>query len=190
MDCPCCSHFKEISMKVIKMAALAATVFVGALAPAQAQNTGLIPVRAKIGVLYPTNSGTRNLTGSTHLGGEVDVALPRLLGGRYMVSAGLFQGSDSGNKLRMIPITIGRYFQPPNPVGSLTGNVYFGAGVGAYLLRGQAGGTSDSKISPGAYASAGYQFPNPYFIEAKYHLTGKVNGLRPGGLAVMVGRHF
>jgi hypothetical protein len=177
-------------MKVMKMVALSATVCVGAMAPAHAQNTGLIPVRAKIGVVYPTNSDTRNLTGSTHLGGEVDVALPRLLGGRYMVSAGLFQGSDSGNKLRMIPVTVGRFFQPPNPVGSLTGNVYAGAGVGAYFLRGQVGATSDSKVTIGGYGTVGYQFPNPYFVEAKYHLVGKVNGLRPGGLAVMVGRHF
>ena len=177
-------------MKAIAVTALAATSLLGAVQNAHAQNTGLIPVRAKLGVVYPTNSGTRTLTGSTHLGGEVDVALPRFLGGRYMVSAGFFQGSDSGNKLRMIPVTLGRYFQPPNPVGSLTGNVYAGAGIGPYFLRGQVGGVSDNKVTIGGFGSVGYQFPNPYFIEAKYHLVGKVNGLRPGGLAVMVGRHF
>ncbi len=96
----------------------------------QAQDTGLIPVRAKLGILYPTDTTTRNATGSVHLGGEVDVALPKLFGGKYFVSAGYLEGSDGGNKLRMIPLTIGRYFQAPNPAKSLTGNVYAGAGTG------------------------------------------------------------
>ena len=157
---------------------------------AQAQDTGLIPVRAKLGILYPTSTTTRNATGSVHLGGEVDVALPKLFGGKYFVTAGYFDGSDSGNKLRMIPVTIGRYFQAPNPAKSLTGNVYAGAGLGAYFVRGQVGGVSDSKTTVGGYGAVGYQFPNPYFIEAKYHIAGKVNGLRPGGVTLMVGRHF
>ncbi len=161
-----------------------------ALQPVQAQSTGLIPVRAKLGAIYPTDGDTRDLAGSTHIGGEVDVALPKLFGGKYLISAGYFQGSDNGNSLRMIPLTIGRYIQPPNPVGALTGNVYFGAGLGAYLVRGKVAGVSESKTTIGGYGSVGYQFPNPYFVEAKYHLVGKVNGLRPGGLAITVGRHF
>ena len=172
------------------VAGVLAGLSLGSVPSAQAQNTGLVPLRAKLGVLYPTNGATRDATGNIHLGGEVDVALPKLFGGKYLISAGYFEGRDNGNKLRMIPLTIGRYIQPPNPVGALTGNVYFGAGVGAYLLRAQAGGVSDSKTTIGGYGSVGYQFPNPYFVEAKYHLVGKVNGLRPGGLAITVGRHF
>lgn len=158
--------------------------------PAHAQDTGLIPVRAKLGLLYPSNSNTRNATGSLHLGGEVDVTIPKFLGGRYIASLGITQGSDNGGRVRMIPVTIGRYFQPPNPAKSVTGNVYFGAGAGLYFLNGKVAGVSDSKTSIGGYGVVGYQLPNPYFVEAKYHLTGKVNGLRAGGLAVMVGRHF
>jgi len=170
--------------------ALALAGWMGMARPARAQDTGLIPVRVKVGALFPSSGGTRDLTGSWHLGAEADVALPHLLGGRYMVSVGYFQGSDSGNKLRMIPVTIGRFIQPPNPAKRLTGNVYGGVGIGPYFVRGTVAGVSDSKVAIGGYASAGYQFPNPYFIEAKYHLVSKVNGLRPGGLAVMVGRHF
>lgn len=166
------------------------SLLLGAASMAEAQDTGLIPVRVKLGGLYPGNGNTRNATGNVHLGGEVDVALPKLFGGKYFLSASYLQGSDNGNKLRMIPLTIGRYFQPPNPAKSLTGNVYAGAGLGAYLLRGQVGATSDSRTTIGGYGSVGYQFPNPYFVEAKYHLTGKVNGLRAGGLSLMVGRHF
>jgi hypothetical protein len=177
-------------MKQLLTVALGAALFSAAALPAGAQDTGLIPVRAKIGALYPTNGNTRDLTGNFHLGGEVDVAIPRFLGGRYIASVGYTQGSEGGNKLRMIPVTIGRYFQPPNPAKGLTGNVYTGLGVGAYFVKGTVGGVSDNKTTLGGYGVVGYQFPNPYFVEAKYHLVGKVNGLRPGGLAVMVGRHF
>ena len=170
--------------------AVTSSLLFGGASMAEAQDTGLIPFRVKLGGMYPTNSNTRNATGNVHLGGEVDMALPRLFGGKYFLSASYLQGSDNGNKLRVIPLTIGRYFQPPNPAKSLTGNVYAGAGLGAYLLRGQVGATSDSKTTIGGYGSVGYQFPNPYFVEAKYHLTGKVNGLRAGGLTLMVGRHF
>jgi hypothetical protein len=186
-------QMKPLSKQRLQTAVAALTVTsvmtVGAVT-AKAQDTGIIPVRVKLGVLYPTDSTTRTATGSVHLGGEVDVALPKLLGGKYIVSAGYFNGSDGGNKLRMIPVTIGRYFQPPNPAKSLTGNVYAGAGIGAYFVRGQVGGVSDSKTTIGGYGSVGYQFPNPFFVEAKYHIAGKVNGLRPGGLTLMVGRHF
>lgn len=159
---------------------------------ASAQDTGLIPLRAKVGVNLTRSSATKNFSGSTGYGAEVDVAIPKFLGiGQTFVSAGYFQNSNNGNKLRMIPVTIGRYFSPPNPVGGLTGNVYFGAGLGPYFLRASgAGGGSTSKTTIGGFATAGYQFPNPYFIEAKYHLVGKVGGLNPSSLVIMGGRHF
>ena len=49
---------------------------------------------------------------------------------------------------------------------------------------------STSKTTIGGFASVGYQFPNPYFIEAKYNLVGKVAGLNPSSLVIMAGRHF
>jgi hypothetical protein len=57
-------------------------------------------------------------------------------------------------------------------VSALTGNVYFGAGLGAYFVKADNGVTSDSSVKPGGFAVAGYQLPNPYFVEAKYHLVG------------------
>ncbi len=45
---------------------------------------------------------------------------------------------------------MGRYFAPPNPASSLTGNVYFGAGLGPYFLRASNGGGSTSKTSQAA----------------------------------------
>lgn len=156
---------------------------------AQAQDTGLVPVRVKLGVNLIRSGTAKNVAGSTGYGAEADVAIPKLFGvTNTFVSAGLFQNS-SGGRIRMIPVTIGRYFSPPNPVSAATGNVYFGAGLGPYFVH-VANGTDTNKTTFGGFASVGYQFPNPYFIEAKYHLVGKVGGLNPSSLVIMAGRHF
>lgn len=138
----------------------------------------------------PQDSDTRRFSGSTQFNIEADLALPNIGLGKYFVSAGYSQGSRNGNKLRVVPVTIGRMFSPINPARSITGNVYFGAGLGPYFLRASNGVASASKTTIGAYGVVGYQLPNPYFVEAKYHLTGKVAGINPSGLAVMVGRRF
>lgn len=161
------------------------------LQPAYAQGTGLIPLRAKVGVTLAQSSATRNFSGRTGLAGEVDVRVPWLGTSNVMFSAGYQQSSRNGRRLRVIPLTLSKTFGPPNPAARVTGNVYAGVGVGAYLLRASGGGVSDSGTKVGGFGMVGYQFPNPYFVEAKYHLIGgKVGGVRANNLAVMVGRHF
>ena len=158
--------------------------------PAAAQGTGIVPVRVKVGLMLPQDSDTKDFAGSRLLNGEVDVSLPNLGAGKYILTAGYAQGSRGGGKLRVIPVTVARVFGPPNPLSGVTGNVYFGLGAGAYFLRASGGGTSESKTRLGGFGLIGYQLPNPYFIEAKYHVAGSVNGISPNGLAIMVGRHF
>ncbi len=158
-------------------------------APANAQSTGVIPVRAKIGILQRTGDA-KALAGGTAFNIEADVAIPNLGQGKYLVSAGYSQSSGNGGKLRMIPVTIGRYFSPPNPLQSATGNVYFGAGLGPYFVRASNGARSENKTTVGGYGVVGYQFPKQFFVEAKYHIVGSVAGVNPGGLALMVGTRF
>ena len=158
-------------------------------APAHAQDTGPIPVRAKIGVLLHSGDA-KDLAGSTAFNIEADVAIPNLGQGKYLVSAGYSQSSSNGGKLRVIPVTIGRYFSPFNPLKSATGNVYFGAGLGPYFVRASDGVRSESKTTIGGYGVVGYQFPRKYFVEAKYHVAGSVAGVNPGGLALMIGTKF
>ena len=157
--------------------------------PAQAQTTGLIPFRAKVGGFFPQGSG-KDFAGSTNFIVEADVSIPTLSAGKLFVSAGYTQGSNNGRKLRVIPITVGRYFSAPNPLAGVTGNVYGGVGAGAYLVRASTPTDSESKATIGGFGVVGYQFPSKLFVEAKYHVAGRVGGARPGGLAVMVGRSF
>lgn len=159
--------------------------------PAAAQINNPLPVRIKLGVLLPQNGTTKRDTGDAHFNAEVDVALPVPGLGGKQVTVGYSQSLESGRKLRVIPVTVSQVFSPPNPAAGLTGNVYFGLGVGAYFLRASGEGASESKTRIGGFGVAGYQFPNAFFVEAKYHLvSGKVAGLSPNGLAFLLGRRF
>lgn len=175
---------------LIPAVAVCATALIPARA-AKAQDTGLLPVRVKVGALLPTESRTKDRAGDIIPAAELDLRIPRLFGtsgGSTFASIGY---QDRGG-LRTIPITISRTFSPKNPLKVVTGAPYFGLGAGVYLLNGDDKfGSSESKTTFGGFAQAGYQFPNPYFIEAKYQLVaGKADGLSPNGLLLFVGRRF
>ncbi len=157
---------------------------------AHAQTTGLVPVRVKIGALLPSQSATRDNAGSLVPAAEVDIRIPRILGADF-VSLGIQTRSNNGGRLRVVPITLSRTFQPGNPLGAITGSPYFGVGAGAYLLNARSSGDSTSKVAPGGFGQVGYQFPNKFFVEAKYQLVaGKAAGLRPNGLLLSIGKAF
>ena len=168
-------------------ATLAAIVALLPARAARAQSTGLLPLRVKVGALLPSNSSTKDRAGSVIPAAELDLRIPRFLGGSF-ASIGY---QDRGG-LRTVPITISRTFGPANPLQAVTGNVYFGVGAGVYLLQGDDGiGSSRSKTTLGGFGQVGYQFPNPYFVEAKYQaVVGKADGLTPNGLLLFVGRRF
>lgn len=169
----------------------AVALFTGAVTAlpqeAQAQVGGIVPIRAKIGVFLPQDSEAKDFAGSTHINAEIETTLPAT---GLRLTAGYSQGSRGGRKVRMIPLTVSKVFTPPNPAAGVTGNVYFGLGVGAYLLRASGAGVSESKTTIGGFGVAGYQFPNAYFVEAKYHVVGKVGGVSPNGIALLLGRSF
>ena len=158
---------------------------------ARAQDTGIVPLRFKLGALLPSGSDSKDAAGSIVPTAEIDFRLPRLFTGATL-SAGIQQRSKDGGKLRVIPLTVSKTFSPPNPVGSVTGYLYYGAGAGVYLLNGRKNGDdSDSKTTIGGFAQLGYQLPNKFFIEGKYQLAaGKVNGLSANGVLLFIGRSF
>ena len=179
----------NISLLIPAVAALGAALI--STPAAHAQGTGILPLRVKIGAVLPTQSETKDRAGSIIPAAELDLRIPKLFsGGKGGTYASIGYQDRSG--LRTIPLTISRTFAPINPLKAATGNPYFGLGIGAYFLNGDNGiGSSQSKTTFGGFAQAGYQFPNPYFIEAKYQLVaGKADGLSPNGLMLFVGRKF
>jgi hypothetical protein len=170
--------------------ALMLGALVAAPRPSQAQSTGLVPLRVKVGALLASQSNTRDNAGSVIPSAEVDVRIPSILGANF-VSLGIQSRSRDGGRLRVIPVTLSRTFQPVNPVGSVTGSPYFGVGAGPYFLSGRRDGESNSKVTLGGFGQVGYQFPSKYFIEAKYQLVaGKSAGLSANGVVLSVGRSF
>lgn len=165
-------------------------VLVVAPRPSQAQTTGLVPFRVKVGALLASQSNTRDNAGSVIPAAEVDMRIPSILGANF-VSLGIQSRSKNGGHLRVVPLTLSRTFQPPNPVGRVTGSPYFGVGAGPYFLQGRRDGESNSKVTLGGFGQIGYQFPSKFFVEAKYQLVaGKSAGLAANGIALFVGRSF
>jgi hypothetical protein len=69
--------------------------------------------------------------------------------------------------------------------------VYYGGGIGAYITHAKTGGITENKTLFGGFGVVGYQFPIPYFVEAKYHQTlGGVRSLSPNGIQLSLGRRF
>ena len=185
------------------VATAATVVAMGAFAhPAAAQGVGL-PIKVKVGVFMPRDSEAKEAMGKTAFNGEVELALPSASMGHTAITLGYAEGSKNGLRLRVIPLTVSQVFSPPNPAGSVTGNVYFGAGVGAYFLHvsgksksainlaEEAGkDKSTSKTVLGGFGVVGYSLPSGPFFEAKYHITGKANGVSASGLSLLIGHHF
>ena len=164
---------------------------------AQAQVGNIIPIRLKLGVLLPSDRDTKDLAGSTHLSGEIDVSLPSSGGGQQsLVSVGYSRGSRHGGTYTVIPVSLTKISSPPNPAGRVTGNVYYGAGVGLYFVKATGipqdeGNYSKSRTLFGTSLVAGYQTPFSFFVEAKYHLViGTIDGYSPNGLSLFIGRHL
>ncbi|MES2463760.1 MAG: hypothetical protein V4671_24590 [Armatimonadota bacterium] len=193
----------QISKPLAALTALTA-VMVASSHAAQAQVSNIIPIRVKLGVFLPNDRDTKDLSNSTHFSGEVDVALPFTggSGGQTLLSVGYSRGSRGDRSYQVIPVSLTKISSPPNPVGRVTGNVYYGAGVGLYFVRagnysvsnGNTGSSSlesKSRTLFGASLVAGYQTPLSFFIEGKYHLvTGSVEGYSPNGLSVFIGKRL
>ena len=158
------------------------------LAPRAAQAQSSFDV--KVGIFAPTSGQLRDNSGSTDFDVEGEYHIPNFGQGHYVVSTGYLQNFNSGGRLRVIPLTVGRISSPWNPAGGVTGHVYYGYGIGAYFLHAANNGVSDSNTRLGGYGLVGYHFPSAYFVEAKYIATGKVLGTDVNGIALLVGRNF
>lgn len=183
--------FAACTRRVAPVAFLLAGAALFASCPAARAQGSIIPVRVKVGILNASDGDVRRSVGTPLFQGEVDVALPSTSPGKTYVSVGYMERRKNGGTFRVVPLTISRVYSPPNPASRLTGNVYTGAGIGAYLLHASGGGDSENKTTIGGFVVVGYQFPTPYFVEAKYHQTaGGVKSLSPNGLAISAGYRF
>ncbi|GEM_PF-1652965 len=157
--------------------------------PAAAQVNSPLPIRLKAGVLLPSSGETKRETSNTHFAAEVDVFLPITIPyGGNIATVGYYENFSGDRKLRTIPITLSTISSPSNPVGAVTGNLYYGGGIGAYIMQASGGGEpSKSGTRFGGFLVVGYQTPTNFFAEAKYIQAGDVDGLRPNGFTFFIG---
>jgi len=172
---------------------VAALLVVAALAvTAQASRAQLLPVRLKLGIVQLSDGDSKSIAGTPLYTGEADVLLPSFSGSSTTLTAGIQDRQTNGNSLRVIPLTISQTSSLPNPAQMVTGKVYFGLGVGAYLLHAEKDGDSKDKTTFGGFGVVGYQLPLVgIFAELKYQLVaGTADGARPDGLLLMIGKQL
>jgi hypothetical protein len=163
------------------------------LGNAPAAHAQLLPLRLKIGIVNLTDAAAKNIAGTPAYTGEADFVLPSLgSGGSTILTAGIQERRSNGNELRIVPLTISRTSNLPNPAAVVTGNFYYGAGVGAYVMQAKVAGFSKDKTNFGGFGVVGYQFPLVgIFAEAKYQLvSGSVLGAHGSGVLLMIGKRL
>jgi hypothetical protein len=149
---------------------------------AQAQGSGPLLIRAKLGQLQISDASTKNLVGSNHTGLELDIG-SKVSGGNSFLTVGYFEKRQNGRFLRSIPITLTNLGQGPLPFTGL----YTTSGIGAYLLS--TNGASRTQF--GGFFGVGLRLGGGLFAEAKYtQINGDINGLNPNGLAMFIGKQF
>jgi hypothetical protein len=175
-------------MRLLPCAAFSALAAFGLLSPraSLAHNvTELVPLRVKLGVLQPQGR-TAETFGSQHYGVQVDIAGSKQADATTL-SVGYFQARRNGQSMRTIPVLLTKTSEGSSPVSGLTG-FYSGTGFGIYFIDAAGSGL---KQRFGGYFSGGYRVSGGFYVEAQYHLiSGNVNGFRPNGLAILLGRRF
>lgn len=155
--------------------AIAAAAFALAGASASAQSLPLVgpPNGIAVGVFNPSSSSAK-AAGNSQFTAELRYGLPGvpLTPTRTVLSAGYEGGSKNGVSSTIIPLTIGEYTGSgnANPFGA--GQLYFGAGTGAYIVN-QTG--KSNKVSFGGFVGAGYNI-SLLFAEARYQFAPNANG--------------
>lgn len=177
---------------LVRMAVLATVLLIGASAPVRAQLNPTansvaetIPLRIKLGVLRPSGSDTRALSGSQVPGGMVDLSSSRSETDRTL-TVGYFTGSTAGKSFRVAPLLVTKTSSASSSGTSGMTGFFTSEGFGAYFVDAAGSGF---KARFGGYIGAGLRLTGGLFVEAQYHyVSGSVNGASPNGIALFIGR--
>ena len=160
---------------------LAAVLTVGLATSAKAGNASIPglggPTSLSVGAYWPSSDDAKR-GGSTQINGELKYHIPVKdnpieTPSRTILGVGVQAGSKDGKHNTIIPITVGEEFGLNKKSPLATGNGYVGAGAGAYIIN-QSGISTATRL--GGYVSAGYNFSQAVFGEAKYQWVDHGNG--------------
>jgi hypothetical protein len=148
----------------------------------------------KLGVFRPQDGDVREFVGKTWFMAAYERTIKTMpQGGDLTVELGYTQKNGDVDA-RVIPLTLNyRASMAPGGAsieeGSAKGETYYGAGLGAYFVRFSDDVDTESKTKFGANVFVGYG-DKDWLLELKYHFVSKIEGVRPGGFALMAGYKF
>ena len=140
------------------------------------------PTGLSAGAFFPT-SGAAKAGGSTQLDIEFRYAIPLpnptpLL---PVVGLGVETGSRSGNRSTVVPLTAGLLVGLNGLSPNAGGSIFAGGGVGVYFLNHHRSGSGLNQLGTstrfGGYGELGYNLTGLVFVDAKYQIVDRANGV-------------
>lgn len=171
--------------------ALAGLGLLGASVTASAQTSVSQPIRVEIGGFFPTSSTVTGTLRKTALYGGASYDLYTLGTKASPINTGIYvdasYNSSGGIHLTQVGVGAeGRVYASNTSYGQL----FVGAGVGAYFLNSNGFFGSSNNTRIGGKVFVGYDLTQGFYVEGGYTLIGDVNGVNPSGFQAAIGYKF
>jgi len=147
----------------------------------------------KLGVFRPQDGDVREFVGKSWFMAAYERVIKTMMPKSDELTVEIGYTQKNGDvDARVIPLTLNyrTYLkQGGDEMMGIQGGAYAGAGVGAYLVRFSDDVSTESKTKFGANVFVGFAAKD-YLLELKYHFVSKIEGVKPGGFALMAGYRF
>lgn len=138
----------------------------------------------RIGIAIPSDSALRDIDDTwTSLGVDYNIENSILRTGNSFISLDYFSKNLSGTGGQVWNLMLGNRFFPNTTAGGY--NLYFLAGLGTVVLDGD-----DREFKFGGIIGAGLELGPALFMEGRYSVSEKVDGINPGMLGIYLGYRF
>lgn len=156
-----------------------------ALKPAAAAPGPTLPVLGGpssivVGGFFPMDNDAKHAGGAAEINVDFRYGLPvpnLITPTRTVISLGVETGAHSGKHSTVIPLTISQIVSLTGGSPFSPGAFYVGAGVGGYVLN-QSGLSSATRV--GGLVTAGYNFTDAIYLDAKYQFVKHADGATVG----------
>lgn len=171
------------------LAVIAASLCVAMPVPSRAASSSANNLTLKLGALFPGNSDSRDLGGSTQFVIGLDYLLPSASTSTSATSVYLDYLGGAKNSGSVHSTGVGVSLRS-------SGTAYFGAGLGIYSTNVTfdndgddffRGNSSTSSTGGGGKVFAGFDLGSGVDLELDYHILPSAGGVSPSGAAIEVG---
>jgi len=163
---------------------------------AQGEEGHRLTYAGKIGIFRPSDSDLRDTVGNTWFLLGLDAESPIAPDASWVYSLEYLHKSGNGQTVTEIPLLLTWRKTQVSAEPSLFEQPeakyypYFGIGVGAYYLKDEKGGTSDSTWKTGFHILVGARFSSNLFAELRWNTIGEWKNWNWGGYSLLMGVRF